>query len=133
MHRKVDSVEGEMILALGATLAGLGVAAGAFGAHLLTERLTSKELDIWRTAASYQMYHALALIVVGRLLTRHASRLLRASCWLFISGILFFSGSLYLLAISGQTAFGSLTPIGGAAFLGGWGCLAVSVARSGRS
>ena len=133
MDRKVDTVEGEMILAVGATLAGLGVAAGAFGAHMLRGRLTGAELELWRTAASYQMFHALALIVVGRLLTRHGSGLLRATCWLFIIGVVFFSGSLYLLAIKGHPGLGSITPFGGAAFLAGWACLAVDVARSGRT
>lgn len=133
MTRKVDSVEGEMVLATGAVLAGLGVAAGAFGAHLLKDTLTPADLEIWRSAASYQMYHALALLVVGRLLTRHPSRLLRGSCWLFILGILLFSGSLYLLAISGRPEIGAVTPFGGVAFLGGWVCLAVGVARTGRS
>lgn len=133
MPRQVERAEGQRILVTGAILAGLGVAAGALGAHLLRERLTEAEQDIWRTAASYQMYHALALIVVGRLLARQPSRLLRATCVLFVAGILFFSGGLYLLALSGEPAFGSMTPIGGAAFLAAWGCLVVGVVRAGRS
>ena len=133
MHRKVNSVEGEMILALGAVLAGLGVAAGAFGAHMLRDQLTAVELETWRTAASYQMYHSLALIIVGRMLGRSGSRLLRGSYWLFVLGIVLFSGSLYVLAITGEPALGSITPFGGLALLGGWASLAVAVARSGRS
>jgi uncharacterized membrane protein YgdD (TMEM256/DUF423 family) len=133
MHRRVNSVEGEMILALGAVLAGLGVAAGAFGAHLLRDQLTAAELDTWRTGASYQMYHSLALIIVARMLGRHASRMLRASYWLFVLGIVLFCGSLYALAIKGNPALGAVTPFGGVALLGGWACLALFAARSGRS
>lgn len=132
-HPRARQSGGEYILATGAVLAGLGVAAGAFGAHLLKARLDAGELDIWRTAASYQMYHALALIVAARLLARYPSRLLRISCGLFIAGIVLFSGSLYLLALSGESALGAITPLGGAAFLAGWASLAVGVVRTTRS
>ena len=130
-HRP-DRSGGEYVLATGAVLAGLGVAAGAFGAHLLKGQLDGGELEIWRTAASYQMYHALALIVAARLLARYPSRLFRVTCGLFIAGIVIFSGSLYLLALTDESAFGMITPLGGAAFLAGWGCLAVGIVRTGR-
>ncbi len=124
---------GEPILVTAAVLAGLGVAAGALGAHLLKGRLGPDELDIWKTAANYQMYHALALIVAARLYARHPTRLLRFTCGLFIAGIVLFSGSLYLLALSGESALGLITPLGGAAFLAGWACMAVGIARSNQS
>jgi uncharacterized membrane protein YgdD (TMEM256/DUF423 family) len=130
---RIGKTGGEQLLAAGAVLAGLGVAAGAFGAHLLKGRLGPENLDVWRTAASYQMYHALALIVVARLLTRHPTRLFRFTCGLFLTGIVLFSGSLYLLALTSQSAVGMITPLGGAAFLGGWGCLAVGIVQTGRS
>ena len=87
---------------------------------------------MWRTAASYQMYHALALIVAARLLARHPIRLFRAACGLFILGIVLFSGSLYAVALTGEPALGIITPFGGLAFLAGWGCLAVGIFRSDR-
>lgn len=134
MHRpEFQRVEGEMILATGAILAGLGVAAGAFGAHLLRERLSEVGLTSWHTATSYQMYHALALIVTARMLTRHPSRLLRYACWLFIAGTVVFSGSLYLVALDTVPAVGVLTPLGGLGLLAAWACLAVAMVRSGRT
>lgn len=130
---KAEQSGGEYFLATGAVLAGLGVAAGAFGTHLLKSQYGAEELEIWRTAASYQMYHALALIVAARLYARHPSRLLRVTCGLFIAGIALFSGSLYLLALTGQSPLGLITPLGGAAFLAGWGCLAVGIVRPSES
>lgn len=134
MHRpEIQRVEGEMILATGAILAGLGVAAGAFGAHMLRERLGDVGLNTWRTATSYQMYHALALIVTARMLTRHPSRLLRYACWLYIAGTVVFSGSLYLVALDTMPGVGILTPLGGLCLLAAWACVAVAMVRSGRS
>jgi uncharacterized membrane protein YgdD (TMEM256/DUF423 family) len=121
---------GEYVLATGAVLAGLGVAAGAFGAHALKTRLGADELEIWKTAATYQMYHALALVVAARLLGRYPVLLFRVACGLFIAGIAFFSGSLYLLALTGRAGLGAITPVGGAAFLAAWGCMAVGIVRS---
>lgn len=134
MYRpEFQRVEGELILATGAVLAGLGVAAGAFGTHLLRERLAGGGIDTWRTAASYQMYHALAIIVTARMLTRHPSRLLRYACWLFIAGTLVFSGSLYLVALDQVPGVGVVTPLGGLSLLAGWACVAVAMVRSGRT
>lgn len=124
--------EGEYFLAAGAVLAGLGVAAGAFGAHLLKGRLDADDLEVWKTASSYQMYHALALIVSARLLARHPTRLFRIACGLFLTGIVLFSGSLYLIALTDQDSIGLITPMGGAAFLAAWACLAVGALRTGR-
>jgi uncharacterized membrane protein YgdD (TMEM256/DUF423 family) len=110
-------------------LGGLAVAAGAFGAHALEKRLTPSELATFDTAARYQMYHALAVIIVGGLLASRPNSLLRAAAWLFIAGIVLFSGSLYGLALTGVKSFAYATPLGGAAFLLGWGCLAVGSLR----
>lgn len=128
----VQRLEGDLLLAAGAVLAGLGVAAGALGSHLLKDGFTAYENDIWRTASNYQMYHALALVVVARLLTRYPTRLFRAACGLFILGIALFSGSLYAIALTGERGFGLLTPFGGLAFLSAWGCLTVGIFRTDR-
>lgn len=132
MPRPPVRLEGEVLLAAGAVLAGLAVAAGALGGHLLRNSFTDAESGLWRTAATYQMYHALGLLVVARLLTRHPSRLFRAACGLFILGILLFSGSLYLIALTGVPGVGIITPFGGLAFLAGWICLAVGIFRTDR-
>ena len=113
----------------GAVLAGLAVAAGAFGAHWLRNQLAPGDLAIYETAARYQMYHSLALLLAGVIPARRSPRLLRAGCRLFLAGIVFFSGSLYALALSGQRWLGAITPLGGAAFLAGWACLALAAFR----
>ncbi len=109
---------------LGALLAFLAVGAGAFGAHALRGRLTADLLEVFETAARYQMYHALALLVVGWLAAQTPSRALRVAGWLFVLGTLLFSGSLYLLTLSGLRWLGAITPLGGLGFLGGWLALA---------
>ena len=109
--------------ALGATFGLLGVAAGAFGAHALRARLDPRMLEIFETAVRYQMYHALALLAVAWAATRWPLPLVGAAGWLFVAGIVIFSGSLYALSLSGVRALGAITPIGGLAFIAGWGCL----------
>ena len=120
---------GTGVLATAAVLGGLAVATGALGAHYLKDQLGPQALDIWATAAQYQMYHALALLVVARLISRRSTPLLRASVWFFVTGIVLFSGSLYALAITGETVLGMLTPAGGVALLAGWACFAASNLR----
>jgi uncharacterized membrane protein YgdD (TMEM256/DUF423 family) len=120
---------------LGAVSALLAVAAGAFGAHALRGRLASDLLEVFETAARYQMYHALALLVLGLVLSRLSvggGAWLGAAGWLFLAGTLLFSGSLYALALSGARWLGAVTPLGGLAFLAGWAALAVGVWRAGR-
>lgn len=119
------------ILCLGAAFAGLAVAAGAFGAHLLKPILDATMLGTFETAVRYQMYHALALCVIASFGGRERNLPMTAVAWLFVLGIVLFSGSLYLLALSGIRWVGALTPLGGAAFLAGWGMLAWTAARSG--
>jgi uncharacterized membrane protein YgdD (TMEM256/DUF423 family) len=113
----------------GAVLAGLAVVAGAFGVHWLRNRIVPADLAIFETAGRYQMYHSLALLLVGALPARRSPRVLRAASWLFLVGILLFSGSLYALAFSGQRWLGAITPAGGVAFLAGWACLAFAAIR----
>lgn len=116
----------QIFLSLGAILGCLSVVAGAFGSHALRERISERALLIFETGARYQMYHALALLVVALLLSRSDSPppALLASGWLFIIGIAIFSGSLYALSLTDIKFLGAITPIGGAAFLAGWVALA---------
>jgi uncharacterized membrane protein YgdD (TMEM256/DUF423 family) len=119
-----------LFLTLGALSACLAVAAGAFAAHALRDRLSADMLSIWQTGAQYQMYHALALLAVGIILGRFSvdgSPWLTAAGWLFVAGSVLFSGSLYLLAMSGTTWLGAITPLGGVAFLLGWLSIAIGV------
>lgn len=113
-----------LFLALGAISAFISVAAGAFGAHGLRSRLSPELLAVFETGARYEMYHALALCVVAWACTRWPGALVTASGVLFVVGTVLFSGSLYLLTLSGVRWLGAITPIGGAAFLAGWACLA---------
>lgn len=106
----------------GAVLGFLAVGLGAFGAHGLRERLSAESMAIYQTGVQYHMLHALALLAVAALTDK-----IRGAAtigWLFIFGILIFSGSLYLLAITAQTWLGAITPLGGVCFLAGWGMLA---------
>jgi uncharacterized membrane protein YgdD (TMEM256/DUF423 family) len=113
-----------VFLGLGAVSAGLAVALGAFAAHGLRARLSPEALQTFETGARYHMYHALALLAVAWVVTRSPGAAVIAAGWLFIAGTLLFSGSLYLLAVTGVRAFGAITPIGGFAFILGWLALA---------
>jgi uncharacterized membrane protein YgdD (TMEM256/DUF423 family) len=105
----------------------LAVALGAFGAHALKGRLDEAALSVYQTAVQYQFYHSLALFGVGLLcLWQPHSRLLLISGVAFVSGILVFSGSLYLLSFTGVRWLGAITPLGGLAFMLGWALLAVA-------
>ena len=106
--------------AFGAVLGFLAVALGAFGAHALAQRL-GPYVETWQTAARYQLVHAVALLVVAVALA--------VAGWLFVIGTALFSGSLYLLVLTGARAWGIVTPFGGALLLTGWLCLAVGFAR----
>lgn len=113
--------------ALGSLLGALGVALGALGAHALKARLRPERLETFETAVRYHLVHALALLGASSAATRWpASGLPIAAGWLFLAGILFFSGSLYLLALSDRRWLGAITPLGGVAFIAGWVCLALA-------
>jgi uncharacterized membrane protein YgdD (TMEM256/DUF423 family) len=118
-------------LALGAVSAGVAVAAGAFGAHALRSRLSPADLATFETGARYQMYHALALLAVGWVAMRAPSGAATLAGWGFVIGTALFSGSLYLLTLTGARWLGAVTPLGGIAFLAGWGALAVAALRIG--
>jgi len=114
---------------LGCLFAGTGVAAGAFGAHALREVLSPESLEVYHTAARYQLVHALALVFVGLAGSVWPDRRWRFSGALFTVGILVFSGSLYALSFTGIGWLGAITPIGGACFLGGWLVAALTALR----
>jgi uncharacterized membrane protein YgdD (TMEM256/DUF423 family) len=107
---------------LGALSALISVAAGAFGAHALRERLAPDMLAVFETGARYQMYHALALLAVAGAVARWPGPA-GAAGWLFVAGTVLFSGSLYLLALTGLRWLGAITPLGGLAFIAGWAAL----------
>jgi uncharacterized membrane protein YgdD (TMEM256/DUF423 family) len=113
-------------LFVGALAGFLGVGFGAFGAHALRGRLSPEMLAVFETGVRYQMYHALALLLTSVLAARMTGWLVTAAGWSFTVGIVLFSGSLYALALSGVTVLGAVTPIGGLAFLLGWGFLLVA-------
>lgn len=119
-----------LFLMIGACSAGLGVAAGAFGAHALRARVEPRLLEVFETGARYQMYHALALVAVGLVATRWQGSLLSASGWFFVAGTVLFSGSLYAMTFTGIRALGAITPLGGVCFIAGWICLAMAVLRN---
>ncbi|MFA6241372.1 MAG: DUF423 domain-containing protein [Candidatus Hydrogenedentales bacterium] len=117
-------------LAVGAILGGLAVALGAFGAHGLKQRISPEMLAIFEVGVRYQMYHALALVAVsfgGAGFWR--MRCTRWACVMWTVGVLIFSGSLYVLAVSGIRWLGAITPLGGVAFLVGWGLLLAAAMR----
>ena len=118
----------QLFVAIGAVSAFVSVAAGAFGAHALKARLPADLLAVFETGARYQMYHALALVLIGVLAGK--SPLLGAAGWAMVTGTLLFSGSLYVLALTGVRWLGAITPLGGLAFLVGWALLAAAALRA---
>lgn len=118
------------ILIAGAVSMALAVSLGAFGAHALKKVLSPEMLTIYHTGVEYHFYHALGLLLVGALATKFYSKWIRWSGILFLAGIVIFSGSLYVLALSGIKAFGAITPVGGLSFIAGWICLAVGISQS---
>ena len=110
---------------LAGILGALAVALGAFGAHALESRLTADLLATYETGVRYHFYHVFALIAVAFAISRWPNvRMPVIAGWLFLTGILIFSGSLYLLVFTGQSWLGAVTPIGGVAFISGWLLLA---------
>lgn len=121
-----------LFVVLGALSAFVAVAAGAFGAHALKARLPPELLAVFDTAARYQLAHALALLGVAWACQRWPGASVRWAGWCFAIGTVLFSGSLYLLALTGVRGLGAVTPFGGVAFLLGWLLLAWSAWRGGR-
>ncbi|MFU6795056.1 DUF423 domain-containing protein [Pseudomonas aeruginosa] len=120
-------------LLLAAFFGFTGVALGAFAAHGLKKQLSTEYLAVFQTGVHYQLIHALALFGVALLATRLDGRLVSAAGGLFTLGILLFSGSLYLLTLSGIGKLGIVTPFGGVSFLAGWLCLGLAAWRLGNA
>ena len=120
------SITLKWLFSLGALLGFIAVVAGAFVAHAQKNRLTQVMLSVYEVGIRYQMYHALAILLVVGISTLMPSLLTSLSGWLFFIGTLIFSGSLYLLALTGIRSFGAITPIGGLILLIGWLCLVLS-------
>ncbi len=116
---------------LGCLFGVTAVAAGAFGAHALRDAIPAERLAVFETAARYQMYHALALLFVSIVAGFRPGGAASLAGWFFCSGIVLFSGSLYLLALSGARSWGAVTPVGGVLFLAGWAALGWSLMRGG--
>ena len=121
----------KLFLALGCIAALLAVALGAFGAHGLKARMAPELMPVYQTGVEYHFYHALGLILVG-LAALHLpqSALLRGAGWAMLAGIVLFSGSLYLLSLTGLRWLGAITPLGGAAFITAWGLFAAAVIKA---
>jgi uncharacterized membrane protein YgdD (TMEM256/DUF423 family) len=119
-----------LFFVLGASFGLLAVVVGAFGAHALKERLSAQTIATFEIAVRYQMYHALGLIGVAWASSQWSSQLIAIAGWLFVAGIVIFSGSLYILALSGIRWLGAITPIGGLAFIVGWVCLLWAAIRN---
>jgi len=118
---------------IGSILAGIAVVLGAFGAHGLKNLVAPELIDTWEKAVRYQMYHALALLILAWAITYwpQGTNLWVLGGWLFLAGVVLFSGSLYLLVMSGTKWLGAITPLGGVAFGIGWLCLLMAAWRSG--
>jgi uncharacterized membrane protein YgdD (TMEM256/DUF423 family) len=120
-----------LALTLAASLLFAAVGLGAFGAHALKARLAPDMQAIWQTAVQYHAWHALGLLAVGLYtMLRPDAPGASLAAWLFVAGIVLFSGSLYALALSGVRGLGAVTPFGGVAFLGGWLAFAWSAWRA---
>lgn len=120
-----------LFIALGSINAALAVVFGAFGAHAFKARLSPEMLSVYHTGAQYHFYHAIGILLIGVLATHFQNDgALRLSGFLMLAGIILFSGSLYLLAITGVTWLGAITPLGGVAFIAAWVVLAVTALRA---
>ncbi|MDX1739701.1 MAG: DUF423 domain-containing protein [Rhodothermales bacterium] len=124
-------MSGRVFILIGSVAASISVLAGAFGAHGLADVLGDRA-DVYETGARYHMYHSLAIILVGLIYRRYRSRAVWVAGWLFLIGLVLFSGSLYVLAISGVAWWGAITPVGGVLFVLAWILLGIGVWRSRR-
>ncbi len=116
---------------IGALAAMFSVVLGAFGAHMLEDRLTADALDVYDTAVQYHMFHSVGILLIALLIDRlPAPKMAVWAARLLLVGIVLFSGSLYVLALSGVKVLGAITPLGGVAFIAGWICLALASRKS---
>ena len=121
----------KLFLILGGINAALVVMLGAFGAHGLKTRMTAEMLAVYQTGVHYHLFHALGLLGVGLVATQIADSVyLRWSGWLMLVGIILFSGSLYVLSVSGLRWLGMVTPFGGLAFIAAWIVFVIAIAKS---
>lgn len=123
----------KFFLIAGALNALLSVAFGAFGAHLLEGRVADKYLDTWQTAVQYQMFHSIGLMVVAILMSSSLLGSLGSLNWagyLMLAGIIIFSGSLYVLSLTGISVLGAITPIGGVAFIAAWVMIVIAAVKA---
>lgn len=122
----------KVFLMIGSIGAALAVALGAFGAHGLEGKLAERMMKNFQTGVQYQMYHSLGLVLIGLIAWKlQGSSLIYAAGWSLLIGIILFSGSLYVLSLTGMTKLGMITPFGGVAFIVGWILLVISVMRAG--
>jgi uncharacterized membrane protein YgdD (TMEM256/DUF423 family) len=120
----------KLFIIIGAVNAFLAVALGAFGAHGLEGKVPAKYLETWQTGVTYQMFHAVGILIIGILLGNlPATSLLSWSGWLMLIGIILFSGSLYVLTLTQISVLGAITPLGGVAFLVAWVLLIIAAVR----
>jgi uncharacterized membrane protein YgdD (TMEM256/DUF423 family) len=121
----------KVFLILGGFNAALVVLLGAFGAHGLKARMTAEMLAVFQTGVHYHLFHALGLVAVGLVATQISdSAYLRWSAWLMLAGIILFSGSLYVLSISGLRWLGMITPFGGMSFIAAWILFVAAIVKS---
>jgi uncharacterized membrane protein YgdD (TMEM256/DUF423 family) len=121
----------KLFLVLGSLAGAAGVILGAFGAHALKARLAPETLAVWQTAVQYHFWHALALVAIGAIAIHLPdSTPIKWAGWLMAAGIVLFSGSLYVLALTGTKWLGAITPVGGAAWIAGWGAFAWACLRA---
>lgn len=121
----------KVFVVMGAVAAALAVALGAFGAHALRGRLAPELLAVYQTAVQYHFYHAFGLVLVGfALMHWPESAWAKGAGWAMLAGIALFSGSLYLLAVTGQRWLGAITPVGGLAFIAAWIALAIGAMKA---
>lgn len=119
----------KLFILFGALNGFLAVALGAFGAHGLEGRISEKAISIWEKAVHYQMFHTTALLVTGLLMAKHQAASLTSAGWAFLIGIILFSGSLYIYAVSSVKFFAIITPLGGVSFLVGWVLLGLAAMK----
>lgn len=118
----------KLFVILGAINAFISVALGAFGAHGLERKISDHYIAVWETAVQYQMFHAMGLIAIG-ILIGMTDLSMNVAGWLMFAGIIFFSGSLYVLAVSGISILGAITPIGGVLFLAAWVMVIIGIVK----
>lgn len=117
-------------VALGSAMAFLGIALGAFGTHVLKDRISTSGIEIWKTGVQYHLIHAIGLVLVGILAGNLPAKSIKTVGWLMFSGIVIFSGSLYALAVTDVKILGAITPLGGLCFLASWATLVASATKS---